>query len=156
MGNFKFRLQKVLELRLARELEQAGVLADARRAAAEAERVRELLEQVREIGQQQIADAHGTGGTAGQLQNLNFVLERLGEQLDHADVECRSAADQVASELSAFSHALRDRRVLDQLRERQLATWRSAQVRQEQKTMDDVAATRHVRANEPAAQETGT
>jgi flagellar protein FliJ len=143
MAAFRFRLQPVLDLREQEERQSAQGLAKARVAADEARRTREDLETLREAGRVRLAQAHGSGGPVGHLQNLAMVVGSVDAHVQAAHDKCLKADEQVVQSVKAFQQAFRQRRSIDQLRERRLVEWRSEQSRTEQKTMDEVAITRH-------------
>ena len=142
MKRFRFRLQKVLDLRAAVEKEKAGKLAEARRNAAEARRARDDLESVRNAGREVLTSSHGSGGSVGHLLNLEYVLEKMESYLAEADAACAAADEDVESTLKEYHEASQERRTLDQLREKRLEVWKKEANRQEQKAIDEVAITR--------------
>lgn len=156
MSAFRFRLEKVLQLRKHEERQAALRLAEARREAEEARRALEALEAIREQGRDRLARAHGAGSFAGHLQNLRYLVDRIGQLVTEAGAATRAAEERVSAMLAELSAALQERRIVDRLRERSLEQWRVEQARAEQKAMDDVAATRHERmASRRASGEAG-
>lgn len=149
MAAFRFRLQPVLDLRAQEERQSAQGLAKARIAADEARRAREDLEALREAGRVRLAKAHGSGGPVGHLQNLAMVVGSVDAHVQAADDQCRKADEHVVESVRAYHEAFRQRRSIDQLRERRLEEWRTEQSRTEQKTMDEVALTRHGKGQAP-------
>ena len=143
MAAFRFRLQPVLDLRAQEEQQSAQGLAMARVEADEARRAREDLESLREAGRVRLAQAHGSGGPVGHLQNLAMVVGSVDAHVEAAHDQCRVADERVVESVKAFHEAFRQRRSIDQLRERRFEEWRTEQNRTEQKTMDEVALTRH-------------
>lgn len=154
MPPFRFRLQKVLELRKNLELDAAIHLAAARTDAQEAERARGQLEDVHEAGLQMMAEVHGTGGSAGQLQNLSHILNLIQERILEADAECAQAQGQVDQKLAGLTLAMRERELLVQLRERQRLAWSVVQADTERKQMDEIALGRHLRTGSERAENT--
>jgi flagellar FliJ protein len=148
MSGFDFRLQKVLDLRLWKEQERAGQLSRARQEMAEASRALENLSAVQAATRTQISNAHGAGGTVGHLRNLREVLYQLDARIAEATGRQEEAAAQVETSLSEFTVAFRERRILEQLRERQAEANRLAENEAERKELDEVALTRHTRPAE--------
>lgn len=148
MSGFNFRLQKVLDVRLWKEQERAGRLSRAREEMAEASRALEHLSAVRAATRAQISNAHGAGGTVGHLRNLREVLHQLDVQIAEATGRQEEAAAQVETSLSEFTEAFRERRILEQLRERQAEENRLAENEAERKELDEIALTRHARPAE--------
>jgi len=151
MTAFRFPLQKVLELRKREERASARELAEARKGAFEAQRAREDLEAVRDAGRSGLVKAHGAGGAVGHLQNLAYLVGQVDRRIDDAEARCRLADEHVVESTRDFQSAVRQRQTLDRLRDRRRDEWRSDQVRDEQKTMDDVALTRHARRSRATA-----
>lgn len=145
MSAFRFRLEKVLELRKYEEQAAALRLAEAEREAERARRALDALEDLRRQGRDRLAQAHGAGGLAGHLQNLRYLVDRLGQLVAEAGAATRAADEKVSEKMAELSVALQERRIIDRLRERSLDQWRAEQVRAEQKLMDDVAGERHER-----------
>lgn len=146
MSHFKFRLQKVLDLKVWKEQESALRLHEARERAGEAERALEALREVQTATRHQISAAHGAGGAVGHLQNLRYVLGQLEVRIEEADTVRQGAEVALQETLSDYTAAFRDRRVLEELRERQAEANRAALGQAERKTMDELAVTRHGRA----------
>jgi flagellar biosynthesis chaperone FliJ len=81
--------------------------------------------------------------SAGELQHLSFILEQIGEHLAAADDVRRDADDRVHQLTGEFTDAVRQRRVLDQLRDRHRGAWQVAQIQADRKLMDELALSRH-------------
>jgi flagellar export protein FliJ len=148
MSGFNFRLQKVLDLRLWKEQERAGQLSRARQAMQEATQALEHLSAVRTATRTQITDAHGAGGAVGHLRNLREVLSQLDERITEAAGRHEEAQAQVQNSLAEYTVAFQERRILEQLRERQAEESRIAENEAERKELDEIALTRHTRPAE--------
>jgi flagellar export protein FliJ len=146
MAAFKFRLEKVLDVRKQSELESAKGLADARQEAQAARNLKESLDAIRDAGVDRLVEAHGAGGSIGHLRNLQYLVSKIEERIGHAEAACREAETKVSTSLTAFQEAFRQRKALDHLKERKLDQWRSEENRTERKTLDEAALTRHARA----------
>ena len=145
MGNFKFRLQKVLDLRTWREQESAARLGAARQRMSEAERAAEALREVRASGNANLLRAHSEGGPVGQLQNLNYLLARIDQQIAEADAARLEAEKSVQASMNDYLKALREKRTLERLRDRQAELDRIRRGQAENRVMDDLAVSRFVR-----------
>jgi flagellar export protein FliJ len=146
---FKFRLQRLLELRERAEREKAVELARAEAAASAARAALDNLETVRTVGRERLHAAHGGAGTVGQLHNLAFVLEQLDRQVASAQASVAEAEQQSALVRQDLSEAHQGRRVLDRLRERHEADWRDAAEQADRQLMDDIALARFTQAAAP-------
>jgi len=147
---FKFRLQRVLDLRAKREEEAATELAEAREAAEQARLAAEALRNAREQ-----AAAAGVPGArpVGYLQNASYLLAQIDQQVDAARQAAHEAEGVVRERFAAFATAFQERRVLDKLREKDHDAWRAAAVQLDRATMDAIALTRFTQPASPAETE---
>jgi flagellar export protein FliJ len=142
---FKFRLQRVLEMRQQSEQDAASALAEARSAEEAALMERLRLEAARDEGMAQAVGSAASQPKVGQLQNLRFLVERLNDEIEAAQLEVEAAAAQVQEKLEVYSGAFRDRHMLDKLRQKALETHRSDEVQADRKAMDGIALARYLR-----------
>jgi flagellar FliJ protein len=143
MAGFRFKLQKILELRARLEKESAVRLNAARIDAEAAQRALEALEAARR-GKAQESGQSGAAVQAGELQRHALVAQQLDLHLAVAS-EAMDEADARVDNLEVeFSDALTRRRVLDKLREKHLQLWQTDEVQRDRATMDAIAIARHV------------
>jgi flagellar FliJ protein len=142
---FRFRLQRVLDLRQQREQEVATQLAEARSAEERARLAAEELLRARDRGAEVATRAQSRQLSAGQLQNLRYVVERMTDHANLAAAEADTARQKVDECMVEFTVAFRDRKVLDRLREREMDDWRAGEVQADRRLMDDIALARFVR-----------
>lgn len=152
---FKFRLQRLLELRERREQEKAVELAQAEAAVADARAALASLEAVRTIGRERLHAAHAGEGRVGELRNLAFVLEQLDHQLSAAAESVSAAETQSAAVRQELGAAHVERRVLDRLRDRHQADWRGLAEQADRQTMDTIALARFAQAAAAAVRARG-
>jgi flagellar protein FliJ len=152
MSAFRFRLQRVLELRERVEQTAAARLAAARDEADAAGRALESLHALRAAGVGEIAAAHGAR-TAGQMQNLTFLIDRLDGRLEAARGASAAADAAVREREGEFTAAFQERRVLDRLRERREEEWRAETGGEDRRRMDEIALSRFVRKPGPGSAE---
>ena len=139
---FKFRLQRLLDLREQKEREMAAELARAEGAVDAARAELANLDAVRAIGRERLHAAHAADGTVGELRNLAFVLEQLDAQVTNAQASVDAAEDAAARARGDLGDAFRDRRVLDRLRDRHQEDFRGAAESADRQAMDAIALTR--------------
>jgi flagellar FliJ protein len=139
---FRFRLQRVLELREEREQTVATQLVQARDAASAAREVRDTLESTRS----ELAAQGAQSASVGERQNLSFLMERLDECVSDADSAVGDADETVERVQSELRTAFQDRRAIDLLRERHLESWKAAETQLDRQTMDEIALTRFTQA----------
>ena len=137
---FRFSLQRVLELKARREQAAAIELARTRAEADRAREEHEALEAARAEGLRQMTA--GARPTVGDLQNAGYLLQRLDERIAAAQHVALQAEDRAAASMGRFTVASQEKRVLDRLRERHLATWQTEQMDIDRKLMDDIALSR--------------
>lgn len=143
MSTFRFRLQKVLELREWRERERGAELAHAQSTANKARDIRDAITAAHAAGIAQINAAHGAGGSAGELQRLHAVISQLEQHVVQAAAASNEAEQKASAALADFTAAAQARHALEDLRERKQLLWRAAQADLELKRMDEIALTRH-------------
>lgn len=147
-GPFRFPLEKVLELRMEEEQQQAKLMADARRDAKAAREAVRNLEALRKESRQRLAQAHSAGRSVGQLRNLEWILQRMDSELGEAEGRASDADREAGRRLKEFQEAVMKRQSLDKLRERKHAAWSEDERLRDRKAMDDAALTRYVRAGD--------
>ena len=139
---FKFRLQRLLELREQKERDRALALAQAEAARDAARQALTAMETTRAEGLARLHAEHGAEHTVGQLRNLGFVLEQLDRQLAVASAAVSAAETQTEARRQELGAAHTERRVLDRLRERHEGEWREEAVQADRQTMDAIALAR--------------
>ncbi len=156
---FKFRLQRILELREQAEQAKARALVSAQDAAEQARRERDALAELHATSRAEVDAAHRTEPRIGHLQQLGLVLQSLDQRLESAGENVRAADDIVADAQKLLETAARDRRILDRLKDRHTGQWRVEAAHQDRLGMDEVALARFsrnadARAGEDAATRT--
>jgi flagellar export protein FliJ len=142
---FRFRLQRVLDLRRDAEQECARVLTSASARVAECEARCAELASTRAAAAAGQRDAARDGTTAGALQHTAWMLAQLDQQLDaaHSALETARADEERARTLLA--QASQERRVLDRLEDRHRDAWRADTAARDRVAMDEIALGRHAR-----------
>ena len=92
---FRFRLQKILELRKQREKESATRLAAAREIAAAARQKQTDLEKLREENAGALGSAAAEGRAVGELRSVELVVEHLDRQIQEARGASQAAEENV-------------------------------------------------------------
>ena len=141
MSRFTFRLQKVLDLKQRHAQAAAMQLAAAHDRANDARQALDALSSIRQAGGAQLAAAHSEHATAGQLQNIAYVLERMDQRVDQASEVVQAAATQVVGAQNDMTLAQQAKRALDRLRERQLGDWHDGMRSMDRQQMDSLALT---------------
>lgn len=149
MSRFKFRLQRLLELRQKKEQEAAGAVAEARTAAKQAERRQQALADQRDATRQEMLPAEGQTVRVADLHEIAFLVKVLDERVQDAAQVVIAAERSVQEKVSELGAAMRDRRILDRLKERRTDEWRVEDARQERDVMDSIARGRHADQQKP-------
>jgi flagellar FliJ protein len=140
---FRFRLQRVLDLREQHEKDRARSLGEAQ---SDEQRQRERLEEAASRLESAAASVRGKAAVepvpAGTLRNLGLAVEAAQENVNRAEDRHREAQANVEEERARFHEARKDRRVVERLRERREETWTEEATRADQKEIDQIAARR--------------
>jgi flagellar protein FliJ len=139
MKRFRFRLERLLQLRERHEHEQAQVLGLALREEADRRDARDAAsERLGRIGEQ-LADGGAAVTSAGTLRNLGLVVEAAVGEVEAAERSLRESLDRVAEEQERYGEARRERRVVERLREHRRENWTEDLKRDEQQEQDGFA-----------------
>jgi len=135
MKAFTFKLEKLLNLRKHYEEEAkielgraVGVLSEieGKIAATAAERVRAAAAQFR------------PGNSAIEIQQYMYYLLRLDNTRDRLIEEAAMAEMKVEQARGVFLEASRERKVLDNLKEKKQKEYKKTKLNEETKTLDDI------------------
>jgi flagellar export protein FliJ len=142
MSRFKFRLQRVLELREEAERARSVALANAQGQADAARDTRDAIADARTAGHASLSNASNTGSSVGALQQMQFVLGALDVRLQLADSSVVTADSLVRRAQDELRVAFQARQTLHTLREKQHEAHRAAEVGADRLLMDEIALTR--------------
>jgi flagellar FliJ protein len=149
---FRFRLQRLLDLKEKREQELARQLASARRDATSEAEQRDALATLRDASAAHVAAQAAGQATVGELASLQYTVSQLTEHVDVATQRTDAAREVVEARSVELSGAVQERQVLDRLRDRREEQHRAADSQAERARMDAVAlsrfAARHSGAND--------
>ena len=153
---FKFRLQRILELRQQAEQARARELVSARDDADSAREAQKTIVDLHATSRAQTNAAQQATPRFGHLQQLGIVLQSLDARVVQADEQVRAADDVVVNAQKGLEDAARDRRILDRLKDRHAEQWTVDAAHKDRLSMDEVALARFtrtadVRASDDAA-----
>jgi flagellar FliJ protein len=151
MALFKFPLQRLLDLRAKRQDEIARQLAQARTTAEHTRVTRDELAAARNVGQNQISEAHAAGPTVGEIASRSYALTQLDQRIAAASDALTAAEAHVNKVHTELTGALQDKQVLDRLRERMLEAYRTTESNKDRTTMDAIALQRFNKPNGDSA-----
>ncbi|MHB1419356.1 MAG: flagellar export protein FliJ [Bacillota bacterium] len=141
MRKFEFSLEKVLDFRANKEEDLKIQLASvqAKRQAEE-----HALEQYRQELAQQMKEAPTGNIDLGQWWHRWAYLERLEDVEEHQQTRVVEAQRVEKDCQQQVVNAMQDRKVLEELKAREVSAHIEATARQEQAAMDDLAITAFV------------
>ena len=146
---FKFRLQRVLDLRARTEREAARALAVAQDVADRARSAADALAAARADLAAEARGARG-GAAVGALRTAGFLLDRMDERVAAAGAAVSAAEGVVGAREAGLRAAFRDRRTLDRLRERHQDAWRAGAAAADRQLMDEIALSRFAQGAAPS------
>ncbi len=152
---FRFRLQRVLELRERHARDATAALASAQAHAEQARAEQAQIVAARDTlaARAALGAATSSGGetngavgssNVGTLRTLRFLLGRIDERVAAAATHTTAAERAVLQREDALRAAYRDQRALDRLRDRQHTAWRASTAAAERQQMDEIALSRFV------------
>jgi flagellar export protein FliJ len=134
---FRFRLQRILELRERKQRDAATALVSAQTEAEQAREAQARLEAARAaLVESSMPGAATDAASVGTLRNLHFLLERLDSHAESAASAADVAEQTVAQRQDELRLAFQERRTLDRLRERHEETWRATAAAPDRQHMD--------------------
>jgi flagellar protein FliJ len=140
--HFRFRLQRLLDLRELAERQAAIALATARNAEDEARREKDTIAAQRAATRELLLPPAGSHSRVSELRQVSVLLERLDAGAAQAEYKMSKAAHQVHQKQVQLGETVTNRRVLDRLKARQMESWRIADERSERAVMDDIGRAR--------------
>ena len=150
---FRFRLQRILELRERKQRDAATALvsaqAEADLARIEQERIAAARTALAEASTPGLRATGHPAPSVGTLRNLHFLLARLDTELASAASATDAAEQTVAQREDELRTAFRERRTIDRLRERHQETWRANVSAADRQQMDEIALSRFTQQGAP-------
>ena len=147
-GRFKFSLQRLLTLREKAAHHAAIELAVARVAEEEAVNEQQRLGVSRAEARDALLPKPGVSRSVSELRHVAYLMEQLDARTEVADVSATEAERAVDEKQVSLGERLRDRRMLDRLRERHLAEWRIADERRDRELMDGLGRSKHAQLSQ--------
>ncbi len=149
---FRFRLQRLLELRERHEQAKARDLATAQGIADEAARIHQTLQELRTDSKAQLDAAAVSEQRIGHLNQIGTTIDSLSERLLVATDAVAEANAGVHQAQERLMEAARNRRILDRLRHRQAEVWRMDENQRDRHQMDEVALIQYNRQHDTTRQ----
>jgi flagellar export protein FliJ len=136
MKPFRFALQRVLEFRATRVEAEEQKLTALQEELAGLERTVEQLEQSREQSARALATAGQVRGE--ELWALTHFCTRLDRERVELDQKSSDCARKLVWQQKRYTQARREHRLLEKLRERQLAEWKREAGREMEKVAGEL------------------
>lgn len=149
MKRFRFRLERILDLRRRAEEEQARTLGaalreeDARRRALQDAEAR-----LERCGKQVVSAGDGASCPAGLLNNLGMAVRAAAADAARAADQHRDAEQRLEDEHRLFLETKKERRVVEMLREKRRMSWEQEAAREEQWSIDEISHHRRAAGGE--------
>jgi flagellar FliJ protein len=145
MKRFRFKLQTVLDQRKAREERLQVELAEVlREEARESAKLAELLEKL-DDAVASVQSALESKLSAGEIAAADEYAKCLRDDVKVQQLTIRAVRSRVEAKRAEVVEAMKERKVLEALRDKQEREHIAAQMRIEQNQLDDVASVRYAR-----------
>lgn len=142
---FKFRLQKLLDHRIAMEKQEQVRLLQLRTALQqEQQQLEALFDKERQTMAQATPD-EGETVDLEQLERISYWLVEIRKQQEQQQQSVQQAEQRVLTQKETIKQAKRDVKVLEKLREKQLEIYKEEMRREEMVFLDDIAGQQFIR-----------
>lgn len=145
MKKFRFRLQTLLEQRQATEDRLLAELGEVRREeAAEQQRLGELVARLQQA-RQDVADALQGKADPRRVEVADEYAKALRDDVRLQELTLEAVRERVEAKRLEVVEAMKERQVLEALRDKQERGYLLAQARAEQNQLDEIASVRYAR-----------
>jgi len=138
MKKFKFRLQRVIEVRDVKKRQCQKELASSQEELAQREKLLEAASQESQASCEGLRRALKTAVKAGELTALDDWRNRQEEEVTMAAVKSEEQRQEVIRRRAALIIAAKEKKVLERLKERRLEEYRSEFLTEEQAFLDEL------------------
>jgi len=145
MVGFNFRLETVLQHRRRIEEDCQRKLAAAFADLAEEKRGLARIEATRDRYREELQQKLKNNMTASEMLLFQRYFDQLAFDIADQKTKVAAAAQLFEKNRTELVAALKKRKVLDKLKEKQIAVAAKKELKQEQDFMNEVAVTRHAR-----------
>jgi len=148
MTGFKFRLEKVLEMRLRKEQEKEKELADLKMLQAREE---VFLEQLKEEGKKtkesisEIQDKTESSLDLKELISYYEYLENIGERISVQIEQIKLVIESIEKKRGELIEASKERKVIEKLKDNQFKKFKQELEQTERKFLDEIGTINHNR-----------
>lgn len=149
MKKFRFRLQKVMEVKEEVEKQRMLELVEAKKCVSQEKEELERL-QIRNRECWEKIEERKTEDRINPVEmNLYYCyLRKLGNEIDLQNNRVQDAENEMEKRRRILLDASKERKILEKLKERKYTAYRSEMLKMEQDFFDDIANTKHSRGRE--------
>lgn len=146
MRKFQFKLQAVLDQRKAKEDRLLAELGELRRE--ESAEVAKLAVLVRQLEQacEAMSDAHARSAPADELARRDEHLRAQRDDVRLQELTLEAVRERVEVKRREVVDAVKDRKLIETLRDKQEHSYMLEMARAEQRMLDDTASVRYARS----------
>lgn len=137
-ARFRFGLQKVLDYREHVEKQRIEALAGAINKAREEEKILESLRKEKEWAFYCLRDITSSGTTAGYLAQYNRYIKALDQHINLQMLNLSNAEREVEECRRSLERAVKDRKIIGKLKEKQYGRFAYYINREQQKEAEDL------------------
>lgn len=141
---FAWRLEPVRRLKEREEERKQQNLAEALAQLQSVTALRSKLEQQQEACRIQLRQFQSGRLNPIDLRTINTYLEDLSRQHRELETKLQEAHSQVAEKREALMKTVREKQVLDNLKERDRQAFKKEERRRDQAAMDEIASRRKI------------
>lgn len=145
MKAFRFRLQTLLEMRQAKEDKLMLELGELRREeASELSRLHRLVDGHARACEK-VREALMDGASVDEIERRDEYAKALRDDIRVQELTIEAVRDRIESKREELVEAMKQRQVIESLRDKQQRAYFVAQVAAEQKQLDEMASVRFAR-----------
>lgn len=136
---FTFRLSRLLSIRERKEADAAVAYNVAREEVDTLRTSRDKAAAEVDAARQTRLPRQGTTQNVGDARSMELLIDQINRNLNWIDDEIENAEEISEAKLKTLSECLRDRRILERLRDRKQDQWTVESQRHAREVMDSVA-----------------
>lgn len=144
---FVFRLETVLQVRMKKEEEEQKKLADLIAWQREEERILAEMVSREQITRASLKEKQTTGQCIeiDELKRIANFLKKLVKDIEAQELKLKEIAKRVEEQRLALLQAVKERKILDTLKEQQYNEWLQEVEAEESRVLDELATLKYAR-----------
>lgn len=143
MSKFDFRLQPVLDLKVQMEENLKNEFGKVTKKLEDEKKILNSIELDKEEQIDIFSTKLGSRVEVSKLRELNGYISLLGDKIEMQKENVNEASNIVDSTREKLLEAVKDRKIIDKLREKMFTEYSKQQLREEQKIIDEVVSFKH-------------